>query len=285
MPRHLLSYATAALLLSSGCFFPADRGRLLESRVERLVGDSADLQRELQETRAKLQATLPRIDEKIAEVSRALESLDRASRRSGADIGVQLQKHLEDMARLRGQMEESLHRIGQLESSLQKLTEDTDRRMVELQGEQAKALAEAKKRAEELKRPADKKELLAMAEAKRAQKDLALARQLYAELLKKWPKDELAASAHFGLGETFLVEDRCREALYEYGKVVQEFPKAEVAPAALLRSADCFGKLGRPGDSRLALEELVKSYPKAEAAKAAKAKLAALDKKTKKGSK
>lgn len=277
MPR-LLLLAIAVPLLLPGCFYPADRGRIFEQRVDRLTAGQEDIQRALEETRAKLAATLPRIDEKIAEVSQALDNLDRASRRTGADIGVQLQKNVEDLARLRGQVEESLHRIDQLEASLNKQNENVDRRLGEMQGEQAKALEEARKRFEELKRPADKKELLAMADAKAGEGDLALARQLYAEILRKWPRDVVAAEAHFGLGEAFRKEDRCREALYEYGKIVQEFPATTVAPEALLGSAGCFGKLDQPDASRLALEELVKSYPKADAAKVAKARLDELDK-------
>ena len=40
---------------------------------------------------------LPKIDAKITEMTKALESLDRASRSSGADIGVRLQKTIEDL--------------------------------------------------------------------------------------------------------------------------------------------------------------------------------------------
>jgi TolA-binding protein len=94
----------------------------------------------------------------------------------------------------------------------------------------------------------------------------------------KWPKDELAGDAHFQLGETYFTEDRCREALYEFGKVIQEFGKADVAPKAYLRSSECFKKLKMAPESKLALEELVKQFPKSDEAKSAKARLAELDK-------
>jgi tol-pal system protein YbgF len=282
--RRLVLLALLPLVLP-GCFYPADRGKLLEARVDKLSAETAQLQAELKQTRDQLASTLPLIDTKVAEVTRALQSLDNASRRSGADIGVQLQKTVEDLAQLRGQVETYLFKIGELEGALAKTSEATDKRLLELKGEAALKEAEARKKAEELQRPTDKKEFLTLARDKAKAGEAALARQLFSEFLKKWPKDALAGEAHFGLGETFLAEDKCREALFEYGKVLQEHPKSSSAPEAYLRSSDCFKKLKMQEESRLALEELVKSHPKSEAAKTAKARLAELDKAKKKGKK
>jgi tol-pal system protein YbgF len=265
-------------LAISGCFYPADRGRTLEARIEKIDATQAQLQKELTQTREQLAATLPLIDQKIAEVTKALQSLDTASRRSGADIGIQLQKTVEDLSQLRGQVETYLYKIGELETALARTSEDTEKRLLALKGDEALKEAEARKKAEELKRPTDKKEFLALAREKAQGGELVLARQLYSEFLKKWPKDALAAEAHFGLGETFFTEDKCREALPEYGRLLQDYPKAESTPNAYLRSSECFKKLKMQEESRLALEELVKGYPKSEAAKTAKARLAELDK-------
>lgn len=268
----------ALSLAISGCFYPADRGRTLEARLEKLDATQAQLRAELTQTREQLAATLPRIDEKIAEVTKALRSLDTASRRTGADIGVQLQKTVEDLSQLRGQVETYLYKIGELEAALARTSEDTEKRLLALKGDEALKEAEARKKAEELKRPTDKKEFLALAQEKAKAGELVLARQLYSEFLKKWSKDALAAEAHFGLGETYFAEDKCREALHEYGKLLQDYPKAGSTPDAYLRSSECFKKLKMHEESRLALEELVKGYPKSEAAKTAKARLAEQDK-------
>ena len=77
----------------------------------------------------------------------------------------------------------------------------------------------------------------------------------------------------------FGTDDKCREALYEYGKVIQEFTKTRSAPDAYLRSADCFKKLKMVAESKIALEELLKQHPKSDAAKSAKVKLQELDEK------
>ncbi|MBZ4418906.1 tetratricopeptide repeat protein [Myxococcus sp. RHSTA-1-4] len=263
-----------ALLALPGCFYPADRGRALEAKVDRLGADTAQMQSQLKEAREQLAATLPKIDEKVAEVTKALQGLDTAARRKDADIGIQLQKSVEDLAQLRGQVETYLHKITELETALA----EQDKKLLALQGTEAVKEAEAKKKAEELQRPTDKKEFLALAQEKAKAGEVLLARQLYTEFLKKWSKDPLVGDAHYGLGETYFSESRCREALFEYGKVVQEHPKASTAPDAYLRSSECFAKLKMKDESRLALEELVKGYPKSAAAKTAKERLAELDK-------
>lgn len=269
-----------ALLVSlPGCFYPADRGRALEAKVDKLGADNARLEAELKEARAQLASTLPKIDEKVAEVTKALQSLDTAARRKDADIGVQFQKTVEDLAQLRGQVETYLYKINELETALNKNTEDTNQKLLALQGSEAVKEAEAKKKAEELQRPTDKKEFLALAQEKAKAGDVLVARQLYNEFLKKWAKDALVGEAHYGLGETYFTESKCREALFEYGKVVQDHPKTPSAPDAYLRSSDCFQKLKMKEESRLALEELIKGYPKSDAAKTAKTRLAELDKK------
>lgn len=272
-----LNRANAALWMAmmvgaaalSGCFYPADRGRALEARVDRLAGQNDGLETRIKNTQSQ--------------VSQSLESLDKASRRSDADIGVQLQKTLEDVSSLRGMVEGYQHRLGELESSIQKLTEENQKQFTELKGSEAVKAAEARRKSEELQRPSGKREFLELAQSKAEEGDAPLARQLYGEFLKKWPKDNLAASAHYGLGESFFGEDKCREALFEYGKVIQDFSKSRPVADAYLRSATCFEKLKMRDESKMALEELVKSYPKSDAARTAKSRLAELERGDKKG--
>jgi tetratricopeptide (TPR) repeat protein len=170
----------------------------------------------------------------------------------------------------------------ELEAALGRLTQDAEKKQLAQQGVDAIKEAEAKKQAEAMQRPTDKKEFLALAQQKAKASELPLARQLYSEFMKKWAKDPLMGEAHFGMGETYFAEAKCREALFEYGKVLQDFPKTPSAPEAYLRSSECFTKLKMKEESRLALEELVKSHPKSEAAKTAKTRLTELDKANKK---
>jgi len=256
---------------ASGCFYPASRGRELEDKTARQEQEIKDLEQ-------KLAATLPRIDEKIAEVTKALDSLDRAARQSDASIGVRLQKNVEDLGQLRGQVETYLFRIAELEKATKKFEENTDQKLGDLQATDAGKAASTRRRFEELHKPADPKLYLAVADGKAKEGDYPLARMIYEDFIRKYPKDPLTGDAHFGRGETFFEEDKCREALAEYGRVIKDYSKNSTAPNAYLHSADCFGKLKMNDEARLALEEVVKTYPRSEAARQAKARLAAMDK-------
>src|SRR5215217_8012533 len=168
----------ALLVALPGCFYPADRGRALEAKVDRLGADSAQMQTELKEARDQLAATLPKIDEKVAEVTKALDGLDTAARRKDADIGVQLQKTMEDLSQLRGQVETYLHKITELETALGA----QDQKLLAMQGTAAVKEAEAKKKAEELQRPTNPKDFLALAQERAKAGEVLVARQLFTEL-------------------------------------------------------------------------------------------------------
>src|SRR5262249_61506000 len=129
------------LMLGFGpaCFYSSEAGKGLETRVDKLQKDSDQLKADQKAQSEKLDQQLPRIDQKIAEVTKALDSLDEASRRRGADTSVELQKVIEDLAQLRGQVEAYTHNLDALES-------------------RAAASADSKKPAADVPRPTDKKE-------------------------------------------------------------------------------------------------------------------------------
>lgn len=259
------------LLTSAGCFYPADRGRLVETRLDRIDNTTLRLEQSLKASDEKQAET-------VAKVQAALEGLDKAAHRSDADLGIQLQKTVEDLAALRGMVETYQYKVAELETSLKGAKEELAKKAVDVE---AARQVEVKKKAEELKRPEDPKEFLKLASDKQKGGEVALARQLYNEFLKKFPREELVGDAHFALGETYLEEDRCREALYEYGKVISDFGKSKIAPNAYLRSSECFKKLKLTSEAKLALDELLKQHPKSDAAKTAKTRLAELSKELK----
>jgi tol-pal system protein YbgF len=280
MPNTLLRHtALVPVLLVGGCFYPADRGKALEVKLQKLEGENEQLRSELEQTRGEV---LPRVDEKIQQVTRALESLDRASRRSDADASVLLQKTIEDVAALRGELEASQHRISELRAALDSTQADLEKKVLQMLGPEAQKQYESRRKLEEIERPNDPKAFLDLAQGRAKAGETTVARRLYDEFFKKFPKHDLRGEAHFGLGEIWYGEDKCREALFEYGKVIQDFPKTPSAPQAYLRSAECFTRLKMNDEARLALEEVVKSHPKSDAAKTARARIAELDK-SKKG--
>jgi tol-pal system protein YbgF len=249
--RAALSLGAIAL---GACFYSSEAGKTLETRVDKL---DKDLRAEQKAQAEKLDQQLPRIDQKIAEVTKALDSLDQASRRSGADTSVQVQKVTEDLAQLRGQVEAYTHNLDIL---------------------QDRAAAVDKKPADDVTRPTDKNQFFALAQSKAKAGDITTARALYQDFIRKWPKDDLAGDAHFALAESFYGQDNCPEALPEYGQLIKSFGKSKSVPLAYVRSGDCFARLKNPEAARLAYEQVVKDYPKSPEAKMAQKGLSGLKK-------
>ena len=264
MSRRWQLFLAACALGLGGCY-TSEKGNQLELRVDKLSQDNEALHAQLKAMEDKLGESLPRVDQKLAEAQKALDGLDQAARRSDADIGVQLQKVVEDMATLRGQVDAYIHQLDQLQTQVNGMP-----------GAQA-AKAPATPGAD-IPRPADKREFFTLAQTKQKAGEVAVARQLYVDFIKKYPRDELAGEAHFQLGESYFVEDRCAEALPEYGQLVKAFPNSKSMPNALLHSADCFQRLKNLDAAQAALDQVIKRYPGTDAAKKAKARLAELKK-------
>jgi prefoldin subunit 5 len=183
--RAALSLGALAL---GACFYSSEAGKNLETRVDKL---DKDLRAEQKAQAEKLDQQLPRIDQKIAEVTKALDSLDQASRRSGADTSVQLQKVVEDLAQLRGQVEAYTHSLDTL---------------------QDRAAAVDRKPADDVARPTDKKEFFALAQSK------AKAGTSRRPARSTWTSSAVAQGRPGGrralrLAESYYAQDNCPEAL------------------------------------------------------------------------
>lgn len=267
----------AVLLVTSACWVPVERGRQMEERIERLEDVSDRAAKQIDEQRAAVR-------ERVAAVDKKIDELNATAHRTGADLAVNQDRIQEEISRLRGLLEEEAHRLEALEATLAQQKSDTDARFAALKGAGALEEYEAKEKAKQLKRPSDKGEFLALAQAQESKGERAVARELYEEFVKKWPSDPRAADAHFRLGELWYGERRYREAILQYGKVAQDFPRSDKAPDALLRTGESMLALGLKDDAKGLFEEVTKRYPRSTAAQRAGARLAELTGPKKKGS-
>lgn len=276
-----LAASLAALL--GGCLYPAERGRMLEERIDRLEADKKDLEADLKKQKAKL-------DEQIAAVLASIEKVEKSANKTGADATAQVEQLQADLAQLRGQLEQFGHQATQLASAFDSFKAATPPPPAEPAVAEGKDGKDAKKPEEKPKppeRPADRKEFALLVE-KTCTEEPAGCRKIADEWLRKFPKPDasevkawapLAARVHYALGSAFMDQKEPRAALSEFGEIVKNHGKSDQAPDALLKSSDCFAALKMVEESKMALEEIINSYPKSEAAKAAKTKLAELKKK------
>lgn len=264
--------AAVALVALAACF-PLSRGKDLEARVDKLDATQQEQARAAADDRAALKKQADALQAKQQELEGRLDKLDKASRTSDADVGVQISAVRDDLAQLRGQVEEYQHRIDLVDQGLKDLSSSTDAKLASIKGPDALKQYQAQQEAAKIQRPADKTEFLKLADSKASGGDPMLAQELYQEWLKKWPKDPLAASAHYSLGKIYQQQSHHREAISEFGEVASNFKKSEKAPAALLASSESFAALGMGDLAKKALEAVVQEYPRSQEAKIAKEKL------------
>ncbi|HEY3447810.1 MAG TPA: tetratricopeptide repeat protein [Myxococcales bacterium] len=272
-----------------GCLYPAERGRMLEERLDRLEADKKDLEQDLKKQKAKL-------EEQITQVLGTLEKVEKSTNKTGADVTAQVEQLQSELASLRGQLEQFGHQAGELASAFDKLKSATPPPPPEpvadaKDGKEGKDGKKPEDKPKPPERPADRKGFAELVE-KTCAEEPAGCRKIADEWLRKFNRPDaaaevkgwapLAARVHYALGSSFMDQKEPRAALSEFGEIVKNHGKSEQASDALLKSADCFAALKMVEESRLALEEIVNSYPKSEAAKAAKTKLAELKKPKKK---
>jgi tol-pal system protein YbgF len=267
-----------AIALLGGCV-SIEKGRQMEARLQRLEVQNVEQQRKLDEQREVVRERVAKVDQKIAEVQEKIDELNRAARRSGADLGVSVQRLQDELVKSKGELEVEQHRLDQLDKSVADLRTDTEGRFAALKGAGALDTFQARQRAASLQKPDDKNAFFALAQKEDQGGDPGVARELYEEYVRKWPSDPRSADAGFRAGQLLFEQKRYRESLLAFGKVAESFPKSERAPNAMLGAADSMLKLDMKDEAKGVLEQLLERYPKTDAAHGAKERLASLTKK------
>ena len=191
-------------------------------------------------------------------------------RSSLLDLNTQLEAMRGDMARLRGDNEQLLRDV----SELQRRQKDT-----------SQALDDRLRRIEPVKVSLDGRDFMADPEEKKAFDDaLATLRggefdkavtQLQA-FQKRYPVSGFNDAVRFWLGNALYGRRDYKEALAAFRDFVSAAPSHPRAPEALLALANTQAEMKDTKAARRTIENLVKTYPQSEAAQAGKERLASL---------
>jgi tol-pal system protein YbgF len=205
---------------------------------------------------------------------------DMASiRKGGADLQATLDSARVDMQLLSGKVDDLRIQAQKPADDVALLKEDTGKRLALLEDRLTKLeqgmsgmLEQQKKVAEPPQTPEGmyQQGIDAMKGG-----EVAKARELFSKFLEQYPKQKLAANAHYWLGETYYSEKNFAQAILEFQEVFKNFPESEKAPAAMLKQGMAFRELGDKESSLYIYKRLTEEFPKSEEAKKAKEKLRA----------
>lgn len=207
------------------------------------------------------------------------------------ELFLQLQQLQEEVARLRGTLEEQQYEIQQLKQQSLERYQDLDSRLSS--GAQAPAPAQlpvapaagAQNGAPAAQAPAANaapgdpaKEKLfydAAFDLIKA-KDFAKADQAFSAFLRKYPTSQYAGNAQYWLGEVKLAQGDLQGAGRAFAQVSQGYPQHQKVADSLYKLADVEQRLGNAAKAKGILQQVVAQYPGTSAAQLAQRDLARL---------
>lgn len=191
-------------------------------------------------------------------------------RRNLLDLQNQIELLRSEQAKLRGQNEQLLRDVADLQRRQKDIAQGVDERLskfepvkVTLDGQEFQA------------DPSEKRDFEAALAIFRSGK-FAEASTAFASFVRQNPRSGYVPSSRFWLGNAQYAQRDYKEAIGNFKQLLTDAPTHARAPEAALSIANCQLELKDNRASRKTLEDLVRAYPQSEAAAAAKERLARL---------
>ena len=215
----------------------------------------------------------------VGAIEKGFKSDVAAVRKMSADIQATIDSTKSEMQVVNGKLDDALLAVKKPADDLARYRDDADKRIVSLEdrilkqqmqldslSKQMAEMAKAKK--DEAVSTPDSLYLKGLDSLKSG--DVATAREQFNKFLEQNPKHELAANAHYWIGETFYSEKNFEAAILSYQEVIKSYPGKDKVVAAMLKQAMSFNEIKDSKSARYVLKKLVEGFPKSEEAKKAK---------------
>lgn len=272
--KYLLNLTVLLVALSlSGC---ASQGSLdnVRNDIDAIKTRMFSMDRDLSGVREESKVS-------VGAIEKGFKSDVAAVRKMSADIQANIDSTKNEMQALSGKVDDTALAVKKPSDDLARYREDADKRIVALEErilkQQAvidslsKKMAELAKAKKEEGAASDSLYLKGLDSLKAG--DVATARDQFAKFLEQNPKHELAANAHYWIGETHYSEKNYESAILSYQEVIKNFPGKEKVVAAMYKQALAFNAIKDTKSAKFVLKKLIEGFPKSEEAKKAKALL------------
>ncbi|HEU4371927.1 MAG TPA: tol-pal system protein YbgF [Telluria sp.] len=209
---------------------------------------------------------------KVEDLSRDLNArIDTKTDKSAAlDLVNQHEQTMQEIARLRGQIEVLANDVANVQKHQKDLYADLDARIVKLEPRQVNIDGkEAEVDPGELKSYE-----AAMALFKSG--DYKVAANALSDFVRRHPDSSYASNAQYWLGNAYYAQRDYKNAIAAQEIVATTYKDSAKAPDAMLNIASSYIEMKDKKNAKKALQQLVTKYPDSSAASAAKDRLAAL---------
>ena len=99
------------------------------------------------------------------------------------------------------------------------------------------------------------------------------ARNSLLKFIENYPENQLSGSAHYWLGELYILEKKFRDAALVFAEGFQKFPESIKAPDMLFKLSQTLYEVDKIKESCKTIEKLILDYPKNKLIKSAKKQL------------
>ena len=201
-----------------------------------------------------------------------------AVRKIAADIQATIDTTKNEMQQLNGKIDDVSLSVKKPADELARYREDSDKRIIILDDkitklqtsvdELNKQIAELTQKKKEETTTPDSVYMKGLETFKAG--NMPAARGVFTKFLEQYPEHDLAANAHYWIGETYYSEKEYEPAILAFQEVIKNHPQKEKVPAAMLKQAMAFKAINDTKNARYVLKKLVESHPKSEEIKKAK---------------
>ncbi len=98
-------------------------------------------------------------------------------------------------------------------------------------------------------------------------------RRSFQAYLNRKSRGRLAGHAHFWIGETYYKQGQYEEAILSYNQVIKRYRRSPKVPAALLKQGMAFQRMGDRRTARIVLNKLISRFPSSSEARTARRQL------------
>jgi len=215
----------------------------------------------------------------IGSVEKSVKADVFSVRKMSADIQATIDSTKGEMQSLNGRLDDMLPAIKKPTEDLKRYREDADRRIFALEDrvlkqqatidELSKKLGDAMKvKPVETPLTPDAFYMKGLETFKAG--DMPSSRELFTKFLEQNPQHDLAANAHYWIGETYYSEKSYESAILAYQEVIKNFPGKEKVAAAMLKQAMTFSEINDTKSAKYVLKKLAEGFPKSVEGKKAR---------------
>jgi tol-pal system protein YbgF len=192
------------------------------------------------------------------------------------DLASQIQRQVEEIARLRGQIETLTYELETAKKRQQDFYLDLDTRLRKFEASASANATVAPENGANSKPAADPGKETQDYEAALNQFKAGKYKEAaagFGAFVQKYPDSSLAPNAQYWLGNAWYAQRDCKRAIEAQSVVTTKYADSAKAPDAWLAIATCQQEMGNPTGNRRSLETVLTKYPGTPAADTARERL------------